>query len=64
MGPICSESITGPLAQSILTGSHETDTRNPISLHDKVYDPVVAPLISVCLPSGLVCNQKYSHSSK
>lgn len=63
IGPMCSESITGPRAQSLLMGSHETDTRNPISLHVRVYDAVVAPSISLCSPSRLVCTHKYSHST-
>lgn len=54
-GPICSERIIGPRAKSLLTGSHETDTKNPMSSNDRLYEASVAPTISLCTPSELVC---------
>lgn len=55
IGPMYSEMTIGPRAKSLLTGSHETDMRKPISLIVMVYDEVVTPPISLWMPSGLVC---------
>lgn len=47
IGPICSESTIGPRAQSLLTGSQETETKKPMSSTKSMYDEVVAPRISI-----------------
>lgn len=58
MGPNCSESTTGPRAQSLLMGSQDTDIKHPISSTESVYDAETAPLISTCCPPESVCNHK------
>jgi hypothetical protein len=47
IGPICSESTIGPRAQSLLTGSQETETKQLMSSTKSTYDAVVAPRISI-----------------
>lgn len=59
IGPICSERTIGPQAQSLLTGSHETETKKPMSSSDSMYDDIVLHLISQCVPSEHVCNDDY-----
>jgi hypothetical protein len=44
----------GPRAQSLRTGSQETEIKKPISSIEGIYDAVVAPIISLWKPSELV----------
>lgn len=55
IGPICSERTIGPRAQSLLTGSQETEIKKPMSSIDSIYDAVVAPRTSIGEPSELAC---------
>lgn len=54
MGPICSDRTIGPRAQSLRTGSHETEIKEPMSSIEGIYDASVAPAISFFVPSGVV----------
>lgn len=47
IGPICSERTVGPRAQSLLTGSHETEMKNPMSSSESIYEAAAAPMISL-----------------
>lgn len=67
IGPICSERKIGPRAQSLRTGSHDTEMKRPMSPIESVYEEVEAPLISLCVPSELVCKRnilKYQFRTK
>ena len=57
MGPICSERTVGPRAQSLLIGSHNTEIKKPMSPSESMYEEVEALLISLCVPSELVCKE-------
>ncbi|KAK7338531.1 hypothetical protein VNO77_19144 [Canavalia gladiata] len=43
----------GQRTQSLQTGSHETEIKKPMSSIEGIYDAVVAPIISVLVPSEL-----------
>ena len=55
IGPICSDRTVGPQAQSLLTGSHDTEIKKPMSSIESVYEAVVAPRISTGVPSEVLC---------
>lgn len=63
IGPICSERTIGPRAQSLRMGSHETETKKPMSSNDNIYDEAVAPLISLGVPSGFDCINNFFRQS-
>lgn len=57
IGPICSERTIGPRAQSARIGSHDTETKKPMSQSESMYEEAEAPLISLCVPSEQVCKR-------